>query len=140
MKILLYYCNSIAIDMNRRNTSSKQEVLDVIAKSNLALSHDMINERLSIKIDRATIYRILNRYCEDGLLHKVIGDNGKQYFALCKKCDETNCSHSKSHYHFRCEKCGNVECLENDIKINVPEGYVITNTNAMLSGVCKSCI
>ncbi|MFT5164862.1 MAG: Fur family ferric uptake transcriptional regulator [Saprospiraceae bacterium] len=32
--------------------------------------------------------RFLNRYCEDGIIHRIVADNGKQYFAICVNYDD----------------------------------------------------
>ena len=84
--------------MNRRNTPSKEAVLQVLQKSKDALSQDMIEEQLTGKIDRVTIYRILNRFCEDGITHKIVADDGKKYFALCRDCEHTP-EHHHDHIH-----------------------------------------
>lgn len=123
--------------MKRRNTESANEVYALLKNTNLALSHDMIQEKMSGSADRATIYRILNRFCEDKIVHKVIGDDGKQYFAFCANCQEKK--HNHNHFHFRCTSCGKVECLESEIKITLPKDYVFQNLNGVISGLCSSC-
>ncbi|WP_121668002.1 Fur family transcriptional regulator [Mesonia aquimarina] len=125
--------------MKRRSTASKEEILEVLAASGNALSHEMIQDRVSSAMDRATIYRVLNRFCEDGKVHKVVGDNGKQYFAMCANCDEKKQLHSHNHIHFRCLQCGTVECLKQALSVPLPEGYVAKVHNLVISGFCKAC-
>lgn len=125
--------------MKRRNTPSQTEILNVLKSSGSPLSHDMLQAGLATKIDRATIYRILNRFCEDGLVHKVMDDEGKQYFAYCAGCDKPNNKHNHHHFHFKCLQCGTVECLQHQIRIPLPEGYVIKDFNGLISGYCKRC-
>ena len=124
--------------MKKRNTTSKAEVLHILKESGAALSHDMIQASLTKPIDRATIYRILNSFCEDGEVHKVIGDDSKQYFAFCFDCEKKK-EHSHHHFHFRCTQCGTVECLKGDVKVQLPNGYNIDTFNGFVSGQCKSC-
>lgn len=126
--------------MKRRLTDSKIDVLNVLKKANSALSHDMLQPLLDTHMDRATIYRILNRFCEDGLVHKTHGDDGKQYFALCHDCTKTGHEHSHTHYHFRCLSCGKVECLTSDIHIPLPTGYIFENFNGFITGRCSICV
>jgi Fur family ferric uptake transcriptional regulator len=102
-----------------------------------AMSQQMIEDGLSIDVDRATIYRVLNRFYEDGIVHRVIGENGKQYFALCENCEKND--HNHDHFHFRCKQCGKVECLSREIEIKLPEGYIAENVNGMVSGYCSGC-
>lgn len=123
--------------MKRRNTASKQEILSVLQEANSALSHDMIQSEVNSTIDRATIYRVLNRFCQDGIVHQIVGDDGKQYFALCVHCEEKK--HSHNHFHFRCLECGTVECLEGEVAVPLPAGYTLEKFNGVISGRCKKC-
>lgn len=122
--------------MKRRNTKSKLEVLNLLESSSSALSHEMITERLK-EIDRATIYRVLNRFCQDDIVHRIVGDDGKQYFALCINCNQKK--HNHNHYHFRCLACKKVECLPNPVDISLPKGYVSESFNCLISGYCDKC-
>ena len=74
--------------MQRRQTPSKEEVLNVLSKAKKALSQEDIEKKVTVAMDRVTIYRVLNRFCEDGIVHKIVSEDGKQYFALCVNCDE----------------------------------------------------
>ncbi len=103
------------------------------------MSYEMIAENIQDAIDRATVYRILNRFQEDGMTHKVVGPDGKQYFALCSGCDKTAIEHSHNHLHFQCEKCHKVECLPQHYKITLPQGYEAHNYNAFITGTCGNC-
>ncbi|SFS40350.1 Fur family transcriptional regulator, ferric uptake regulator [Zhouia amylolytica] len=123
--------------MSRRNTKSQQEVLDILKQSGLALNHEMIQEQMSLNTDRATIYRILNRFSQDGIVHKVVGDDGKQYFAFCSNC--TKDGHQHNHFHFRCIECQNVICIKNELRVQLPEGYEPINFNGVISGYCSKC-
>lgn len=122
--------------MKRRNTASKQQILTMLESSDSALSHEMIQSEIK-NIDRATIYRVLNRFCEDGLVHRVIGDDGKQYFALCTNCENKN--HNHNHFHFRCLNCGTVECLDAEMNVLLPAGYQPKKINGFISGHCNKC-
>lgn len=125
--------------MQRRNTHTKAEILGILEKERAPLSHDMLAQKLEASIDRATIYRVLNRFHADGKVHKVVGDDGKQYFALCSGCDSQQDSHSHNHFHFKCTECGTVECLKKEFKLALPKGYTATNYNAFITGTCASC-
>lgn len=124
--------------MKRRNTKSKSDVLALLQNSESALSHEIINEKLK-EIDRATIYRVLNRFCEDEIVHKIVGDDGKQYFALCVNCNQKKHKHHHNHFHFRCLDCGKVECLPEKVNIPLPKGYTSESFNCLISGYCDDC-
>ena len=125
--------------MKRRKTQAKENILAVLQSSGSALSHEMIQANLETKVDRATIYRVLHRFCEDGKVHKVIGDDGKQYFAICAKCGQQKQVHSHNHIHFRCLQCGKVECLDHEVSVPLPEGYIAKVHNLVISGFCREC-
>ncbi len=123
--------------MKRRNTQPKKEILSALKSAHSALSHEMIQSEMKDQMDRATIYRVLNRFCEDGLVHRIVGDDGKQYFALCLQCEEKK--HHHNHFHFRCLDCGTVECLDKEIQISLPAGYVPEHFNGLITGHCRRC-
>jgi Fur family transcriptional regulator, ferric uptake regulator len=121
----------------RRNTAAQQQIKEILEAESSALSQDMLEKKLGDKVDRVTIYRVLNRFCEDGIVHKTMSDEGKAYYALCRRCNEKH--HKHEHAHFRCLKCLKVECLKAEIKMKLPEGYVAENVNYWISGYCNAC-
>lgn len=133
IKILFIF----AIIMKRRNTLSKEAVLSVLTLSRKAMSQDAIIKKMEVTADRATIYRILNRFVEDEIVHKIVADDGKQYFAVCVKCDKQTIP--DNHFHFRCTKCETIECLPSMVNFSAPEGYNVERLNAVLIGICKDC-
>ena len=123
--------------MKRRNTATQEAVLSVLTSKRRAMSQDAIVKQMKVNADRATIYRILNRFCEDEIVHKIVADDGKQYFAVCVKCDDM--LSSGNHFHFRCTKCETIECLPTIVEFKVPEKYVVQQMNCVLVGICKDC-
>jgi len=124
--------------MKRRSTPTKDAVLAVLAESNEAMSQDVIEQKIGIEINRATIYRILNRFCEDGVLHRVVAEDGKQHFAFATKHENKLLGHN--HFHFKCIKCGVIECLPFEVDYSLPEGYSVKSVNCVLSGICNKCV
>lgn len=123
--------------MTKRNTPTKQLIRETMEAHPHAMSQDMLEAQLKGQVDRVTIYRVLNSFCEDGLVHRVVSDDGKTYFALCRTCTEKK--HRHEHAHFRCLSCQKVECLPTTIKIKLPDGYRLQNMNYWLSGYCSTC-
>lgn len=124
--------------MKRRSTPAKNEILAIFEKADTALSQDMVEQEMRGSVDRVTIYRILNSFFEDGVLHRVVSDDGKNYFALCTKCESDN--HHHNHFHFRCLSCEKVECLKEDVHPKLPIGYKYENMNCWISGYCRTCV
>ncbi|CAM4089893.1 Fur family transcriptional regulator [Zobellia roscoffensis] len=123
--------------MKRRNTVTKEAVLSVLNTSGKAMSQQAIEKEIGVDINRATIYRVLNRYCDDGIVHKIIADDGRQYFAICIKCDEKK--QPLHHFHFRCTQCETIECLPVPVTFSLPKSYTLEGVNCVLTGVCKDC-
>ncbi|MGF1925800.1 MAG: Fur family transcriptional regulator [Bacteroidia bacterium] len=123
--------------MKRRNTPSKDAVLDLLVNAGKAMSRDAIEKKIDVEMDRATIYRVLNRFCEDGLIHRIVAEDGKQYFAVCVKCDDK--VFTDNHFHFRCTKCETIECLPIPVHFSLSAGYKVESVNCVLTGICKDC-
>jgi len=124
--------------MIRRNTPTKEAVLSVLNSSTKAMSQGAIEKKIGVDINRATIYRALNRFCEDGVLHRIVADDGKQYFALCVECDENK--KPLHHFHFRCKKCDTIECMPVPVHFLLPNNYQVESVNCVLTGICKDCL
>lgn len=123
--------------MKRRNTPAKQAVLDLLKHTDKALSHDTIEAQIGMEINRATVYRILNQFCEDGLVHTIVAEDGKQYFAACTDCRGKHTPHN--HIHFRCTHCDTLVCLPEKVNFSLPEGYRVQEVSCVLTGTCMDC-
>lgn len=123
--------------MNRRNTPAKKAILELLQAENTALSQERIEAALKGEMDRVTIYRVLNRFCEDGITHKILADDGKNYFALCRSCKSE--SHNHNHFHFRCVTCDKIECLDENVAVRLPDGYTMKTVAGWVTGLCASC-
>ena len=123
--------------MKRRNTPTKQAVLDVLSGTGRAMSQSDIEENIGLVADRATIYRILNSFCDDGIMHRVVAEDGKQYFAL--DVDNVEKKLPFNHFHFRCTQCDTIECLNEPVSFLAPNGYNVAHMNCVLTGICNTC-
>jgi iron complex outermembrane receptor protein len=112
--------------------------MNILSNSSSALCHEEIEGQLPEKMDRVTIYRILQGFCDDGKVHKIIGENGKTYYALCHSCLAGE--HHDDHLHFRCLKCETVSCIDEPLPIpKLPSEYSIANIACLISGYCPKC-
>jgi Fur family ferric uptake transcriptional regulator len=121
--------------MTKRNTPSKQVVLDYFKthRSGLRPEH-LINEFK--QYDKVTIYRILQSFLEDGLIHKSVSEAGFTHYFICKTQQG---KHFHNHYHFKCSQCEKVICIDREIEINLPKGYILENVNFWITGICDNC-
>lgn len=131
-------CDKFALMIERRNTPTKTAVLELLAKTGKAMSRDAIEQQITTDINRATIYRVLNRFCRDGILHRVVAEDGKQYFAICVNCDDGN-KPPLHHFHFRCTVCDTIECLPIPVRFSLEKGYKVDSVNCVLTGICNTC-
>lgn len=123
--------------IKRRNTPQKQMILSLFNERQAGLCQDEIEKLMEHKMDKVTIYRILNRFCEDGLMHKITGENGKSYFAL-EHHSKPN-TQVADHYHFHCEMCNQMLCLYDKVKIELDKNFTIFQTNCVITGICPQC-
>ena len=121
-----------------RNTTAKSVILDLIIKSDVALSHAEIQTLTDGICDRVTIYRVLERLMNEDLIHKSVNLEGTIKYASCSHCKE---AHSHNHIHFSCQKCHLVTCLEDvEPAFKMPKNYQINEVNFTLTGLCPNCI
>lgn len=93
------------------------------------------------QFDRVTLYRTINSFIENGILHKVLDDSGSAKYAVC---NDDHCEvhqHNDNHVHFKCTICSKIECLHHAQipKVKVPMGYTINAANLLLEGICSKC-
>ncbi len=118
---------------NLHFTKGRKLILDVLLKSKVALSEKEIRFEASGNIDRATVYRTLKKFTDNGIIHPVITDNNITKYMIRKD--------PENHLHFRCTSCDDIFCLTH-IQLSsyeLPEGFVQENTNFLVSGKCKEC-
>lgn len=120
-----------------RRTPAREEILNLIESSNVALSHSEIEEQLNGVCNRVTIYRVLERLEEENLIHKFVNVDGNMNYAACNHSTD---HHDDNHVHFSCIVCGEVTCLEHVVPhFKLPSGYVRIDSNVTVSGVCPKC-
>lgn len=120
-----------------RNTVAKTKIRTLLAASKVALAHSDIQQALEGGCDRVTIYRILDRLAEEGVIHKIVDMDGTIKYAACRMC---HTGHRHNHVHFSCRKCHTVFCLENVVpSYTLPDSYTVLETNFTLAGLCPQC-
>jgi Fur family ferric uptake transcriptional regulator len=131
---------SILKEYDLRNTSCREEILDVFLQRDFALSHADIESSVHEDFDRVTVYRTLKTFLDKGLIHKVLDDEGVTKYALCKeRCTHTE--HHHEHVHFKCIECGLTNCLDNVQipAIALPAGYKLAESSLLMQGICYVC-
>lgn len=94
----------------------------------------------SKKINRVTAYRTLTFFCDVGIFYKILDNRNKAHYALNSALTSSSMNSCSEHFHFQCNSCGNVKCLPIPFSnTNLPEGFVKTGANLLLTGLCPEC-
>lgn len=121
-----------------RVTSGRVQILAMLLAEQRAVSHHEIEERLQGKhrLDRVTLYRVLEWLNENGYIHRVVGDDRVWRFRA-----NTDINPHR-HAHFECTRCTRVICLD-DMKAEydrpLPAGYRSQQIELTVKGLCAEC-
>lgn len=116
--------NNLFKNTNIKQTSARVELLKVFSDFKKPISYEDIKENLSM--DKATFYRNISLFEEEGIINSFESNDKKRYFEL----------KSNPHAHFICKLCNKIECIDT-LHINIPD-YKIDNVT--ISGICKKCL
>lgn len=124
-----------------RVTDCRLDTLRLFHSNNFALSQPFLEKDLGKDYDRVTIYRTLSSFMDAGLIHKVPDDTGLSKYALCYHEKTENHMHNDHHLHFKCEVCGNTQCIEGVElpEFSAPKGFVFNETTVLVQGICPEC-
>lgn len=111
-------------DKKIKLTTARIKLLEILQKANRPLCYDEIKNDISM--DKATFYRNISKFEEEGILNAFESNDKKRYFELAQK----------DHAHFVCVICNAVECIKN-IDILLP-AYEINNV--IINGKCPTCL
>jgi Fur family ferric uptake transcriptional regulator len=120
-----------------RKTLSVELLLNEFKHEANAISVINIIKRLDSKINKTTIYRVLEKLEEDGTLHSFLDFNGIKWYAKCCSC--TKYKHSDIHPHFQCTDCGKIDCVHIEVKIPEIPNRKLTATQVLIQGKCEAC-
>jgi Fur family transcriptional regulator, ferric uptake regulator len=130
-------CREVKQMKNTRNTAARTAILELVQQSDVALSQPAVQHALNGLCDRVTIYRVLDRLVEEGLIHKIVNVNGVVNYAACNTCTH---QHTHQHVHFSCRICNELTCLNQVIPtFELPSGFIQEETFFTISGVCNNC-
>lgn len=111
-------------DKKIKLTTARVALLEVLQKADRPLCYEEIKGDISM--DKATFYRNISKFEEEGILNAFESNDKKRYFEI----------RHKPHAHFVCVACNRVECIK-EVEIILPE-YEINNI--IINGTCPSCL
>ena len=120
-----------------RVTATRIAVLDVLLATPRALTHQEVAEQIQGRqaLDRVTLYRTLDWLVEQGLAHRIEGNDRIWRFNSASREDS-------AHAHFHCRDCGRVFCLEQvmpAIAVSLPQDFQLDRAELTLHGLCPAC-
>ena len=121
-----------------RYTKTVKLLLKLFDKKDHALPVIDLVSIFSKKMNKTTVYRILHRLEESGILHSFIDNDGLKRYA---KGDQRTLSSADqiTHPHFLCEDCGVSTCLPLRIPTPSIPNYNIKRSEQLYLGQCKDC-
>ena len=121
-----------------RKTKTVKLILELFENTNNAISVVDLVSIFKEKMNKTTVYRILNRLEESGILHSFSDKDGlKRYAKSNQKTDPNN--KNNLHSHFLCDDCGVSTCLPLEIPIPTIPDYKINTSQLLLFGQCDNC-
>ena len=120
-----------------RKTKSVKIVLNEFTVNSSATSVIALIERLKSEMNKTTVYRILEKLEDDGILHSFLAKDGLKWYAKCRGCSST--THHDVHPHFQCLECGKVDCLKMNFIIPEIANRKVEVSQILLQGKCEEC-
>jgi Fe2+ or Zn2+ uptake regulation protein len=120
------------------HTRAQVLVMEQLMKAGKLLSREEIVGKLGKNCpDKATIYRIMERFYAKNLAHKVYLRGKAWKYELAHNCMEKQC-----HPHFTCSNCGETFCLYGLFPAlieGLKKGFVVHRQQLSIEGLCSSC-
>jgi len=118
------HIDKLTISKKFKLTPARERILHLFSKASSPITYEDIKAELDM--DKATFYRNIAKFEQEGILNGFESNNKKRYYELSKTL----------HAHFVCSKCHSIECLDEEYPFFL-EGYTINNI--IIHGVCGKC-
>ncbi|MAX69453.1 MAG: transcriptional regulator [Flavobacteriales bacterium] len=122
-----------------RKTKSVRLILSAFNDNKDAISIVELINKFNKKMNKTTVYRVLERLEKSSILHSFVGKDGLKRYAKGGKNSNSK-KILNSHPHFLCEDCGTSSCIPIDIIIPSIPNYTIKTSEHLLIGQCKNCL
>ena len=124
--------------MVERKTKVSDGVIEILKKAASPLSVFQILDQLKdngLHPNKTTIYRIINKLLNTRVISEIATKNKGNSYELF----------TKNHFHFICNQCDNISCLDDDKAINMDalisnKKFKIESKNFNFYGVCELCL
>ena len=132
--------------MKTYNTTQRQSIVDYL-KSNPEgqytieqLAEALTSGNEAHKIGKSTVYRLINRMVEEGIVRRTVKGNSRQFlyqYAAVKGCS--------SHLHMKCRECGKILHMDDEQSKRLMEllhesrQFELDIKETLLLGKCENC-
>ena len=122
-----------------KKTKAVDIILNEFSQSDYAISITELSKKLKAKMNKTTVYRILDRLEKNDILHSFFDSTRSKKYAKGKKIIKSSDSFV-THPHFICEDCGISSCMP--IELNIPSisNYKIKSSEHLIIGSCEKCM
>ena len=121
------------------NTKQKEKILELISNINKSFTVKDVYLSLNKKVGLTTIYRLVDKLVDDGLISKSIDSNNTTYYQYLGHCDEDN------HFYLKCTNCEKLihidcDCI-NELKNHIfkEHNFMSNKDNIIIEGLCNKC-
>lgn len=125
-----------------RKTAFRKELLSLFTDARSSLTVEEIKHKVKSTNDKVTIYRALDAFEKNGLIHQVPDKSNLIRYALCQDDECSTSGHQHNHAHFICDKCNKTFCID-DVQIPIitnTKGFKIKQSKLTLEGNCPDCL
>jgi Fur family ferric uptake transcriptional regulator len=111
-------------DKKLKLTTARKEILELLDSAQKPLSYE--DMKSSVSMDKATFYRNITKFENEGSLDSFETNDKKRYFEI----------KLNPHAHFVCLQCNQIQCIQNfEIKL---DNYEVNNI--IINGTCPNCL
>lgn len=121
------------------NTKQKELIFEVIKKQKGEFCAKDIYEEVKNSTGLTTVYRLIDKLVNDGLLNKTVGEDNTTYYQYLEQCDHEN------HFYLKCSECGNLthidcDCIE-ELAVHITKHHKFrpNKDHIIISGICNKC-
>ena len=138
MSTAMEYFKDLLRSRKLRATPKRLQLLSNMQRNQRAMSHAEIQESLP-GVDRVTLYRTLETFINQGIIHQAFRENNQMHYALCGETCNVG-QHQHSHMHFKCESCETVTCKDLINRFDIDFAGEIHDISIQVKGICESCL
>jgi Fur family ferric uptake transcriptional regulator len=137
-KDLIARAKEILRAANCNFTKAQLLIMQHLLKAHKPLSREELAQKLGANCpDKVTVYRIMEKFCKNNMVHKVYLKGRAWKYELPHNCTEKQC-----HPHFTCTNCGETFCLTGrslPLIKGLHKGFVVHRQQVRVEGLCSSC-